>query len=74
MLARPSMPMVVKMLEGVIPIPLPPPLPMQFALNSQFARILDLKTNSAIDFSGIKILSESEANSAVESQTFAAPR
>lgn len=72
MLARPSMPMVAQMLEGVIQIPLPPPLPMQFALSTQFARILDLNTQSALDFSGIKILSE--ANSTVASQTFAAPR
>jgi len=72
MLARPSMPMVVQMLEGVIQIPHPPPLPMQFALNTQFARILDLNTQSAIEFSGIQILSES--NSTVASQTFGAPR
>lgn len=72
MLARPSMPMVVQMLEGVIQIPRPPPLPMQFALNTQFARILDLNTQSAIDFSGIQILSE--PNSTVASQTFGAPR
>jgi hypothetical protein len=72
MLARPSMPMVVQMLEGLIQIPRPPPLPMQFALNTQFARILDLNTQSAINFSGIQILSDS--NPAVHSQTFAAPR
>lgn len=72
MLARPSMPMVVQMLEGLIQIPRPPPLPMQFALNTQFARILDLNTQSAINFSGIQILSDS--NPAVPSQTFAAPR
>lgn len=72
MLARPSMPMVVQMLEGVIPIPLPPPQPMQFALNTQFARILDLNTQSAMDFTGIQILSES--NSETVSQTFGAPR
>ncbi|XP_024369764.1 G-type lectin S-receptor-like serine/threonine-protein kinase SD2-5 [Physcomitrium patens] len=72
MLARPSMPMVVQMLEGLIQIPLPPPLPMKFALNTQFARILDLNTQSALNFSSIHILSD--PSSAAPSTQFADPR
>uniref|UniRef100_A0A7I4DI68 Protein kinase domain-containing protein n=1 Tax=Physcomitrium patens TaxID=3218 RepID=A0A7I4DI68_PHYPA len=70
--ARPSMPLVVQMLEGVIHIPLPAPQPMQSALNTQFTRILDLNTQSALDFSSIQILSE--PSSVEASITFSAPR
>lgn len=74
MLARPPMPMVVQMLEGVIQVPLPPPVPMQFALNTQFARILDLNsTPSALRVPGIQILLGSSSTS-VSSQTFGAHR
>lgn len=63
MMARPSMPIVVQMLEGILQIPRPPPLPMRFALNTQFARILDLggATESILEFPGIQILTESNS-------------
>lgn len=62
-MARPSMPIVVQMLEGILQIPRPPPLPMRFALNTQFARILDLggATESILEFPGIQILTESNS-------------